>query len=122
MGCCGNSVRLHLIHARSKRGLLNVIGKASKFLFGTATEDDIRDLREHFNRVLSFAAKNSRAINLNYRKIAKQDSHLSKLLVHTNKLASFVNRALQRQDQLTGFLLRPEFIRHRCHSHLSLSC
>ncbi len=61
--------RLHPIHSRSKRGRLNVVGKASKFLFGTATENDVCDLREHYNRVLSFAAKNRKVINQNYKKI-----------------------------------------------------
>ncbi len=62
---------LHPIHLKSKRGLLDVVGKASKFLFGTATEDDIHDLREHYNHIFSFAAKNRRVINLNYKKIVR---------------------------------------------------
>lgn len=41
-----------------KKGLLNIVGSASKFLFGIATEDNVRDLREHYNHVLSFAARN----------------------------------------------------------------
>ncbi len=37
---------LHPTHSRIKRGLLNIFGKASKYLFSTATEGDIHDLRE----------------------------------------------------------------------------
>ncbi len=96
---------LHSIHARSKRGLLNIIGSASKYLFGTATEDDIRDLREHYNHVLSYAAHNHRVINLNYKKIAKLEFHLTKLLDHSNESTSMLNKALQRPDQITEFLL-----------------
>ncbi len=44
-------------------------------------------------------------INLNYKKIAKLESHLNKLLENTSKLATVVNKALQRLDQLTDFLL-----------------
>ena len=32
--------------ARHKRGLLDFIGKASKYLFGTATNDDVKSLAE----------------------------------------------------------------------------
>ncbi len=96
---------LHPVHARTKRGLLNIVGSASKFLFGIATDDDVRDLRERYNRVFSFAAHNRRVINLNYKKIAILQSHLSTLLNHANKLTSLLNKALQRLDRLTGFLL-----------------
>ncbi len=96
---------LHPVHARTKRGLLNIVGEAPKLLFGTATDDDVRDLRERYNHVFSFAAHNRRVINLNYMKIAKLQSHLSKLLDYTNKLTSLLNKALQRRDWLTGFLL-----------------
>ncbi len=85
---------LHTIHSRVKRGLLNIFGKASKCLFGTATEDDIHDLREHYNH----AAQNRRAINLNYRKIGILQSHLNKLLT------SIANKALQRLNLLADFL------------------
>ncbi len=54
---------LHPVHARTKKGLLNIVGSASKLFFGTATDDDVRDLRErYYNRVLSFAAHNRRVI------------------------------------------------------------
>ncbi len=96
---------LHPIHARSKKGFLDIVGSASKYLFGTATEDDIRDLREHYNHVLSYAAHNRRVINLNDKKIAKLEFHLTELLDHTNKLTSMLNKALQRLDQITEFLL-----------------
>ncbi len=56
---------LHPIHSRVKRGILNIFGTASKYLFGTATEDGIHDLKEHCNHVLCYAAHNSRVINLN---------------------------------------------------------
>ncbi len=57
---------LHLIHSKVKRGLLNIVGKASKYLYGTGTEDDIHDLREHYNHVLSYAANDRQVINLNH--------------------------------------------------------
>ncbi len=96
---------LQPLHSRVKRGLLNIFGKTSKYLFGTATEDDIHDLREHYNHVLSYAANNRRVINLNYRKIGILQSNLNKLLEHSNHLTSIVNKALQRLTLLTDFLL-----------------
>ncbi len=96
---------LHPVHAKEKRGLLNIVGKTSKFLFGTATDDDVRDLREHYNQLLSYAAQNRRVINLNCRKINRLQAHLDKLLSHTNKLTTVMNTALRRLDQLGDFIL-----------------
>ncbi len=96
---------LHPVHSRVKRGLLNIFGKTSKYLFGTATVDDIHGLREHYNQVLSYAANNCRVINLNYRKIGILQSHLNKLIEHTNQQTSIVNKALQYLNMLTDFLL-----------------
>ncbi len=96
---------LHPAHSRVRRGLLNIFGKASKYLFGTATEDDIHVLREHYNHVFFYAANNRRVINLNYRKIGILQSHLNKLLVHSNYLTAIINKTLQRLNMLTDFLL-----------------
>ncbi len=67
--------------------------------------DDIHDLREHYYHLFSCAADNCRAINLNYRKIDILQSHLNKLLEHTNDLTSIINKILQRLNMLTDFLL-----------------
>ncbi len=96
---------LHPLHSRVKRGLLNIFRSASKYLFGTASEDDIHDLKEHYNHVLSYAAHNRRVINLNYRKTGILQSHMNKLLEATNKLAKVMNKALQRLGLLIDFLL-----------------
>ncbi len=96
---------LHPVHSRIKRGLLSIVRSASKLLFGTATEDDVRDLRERYNHVFSFAAHNRRVINLNYKMITKLQSHLTTLLYHANKVTSLLNKALQNLDRLTEFLL-----------------
>jgi len=39
------------IISRSKRGLLNVVGKAYKYLFGTLDEDDRGELEEKINNM-----------------------------------------------------------------------
>lgn len=49
---------IHPIHARRKRSLLNLVGSASNFLFGTATEDEVQDVLEHYNKLIISAAQN----------------------------------------------------------------
>ncbi len=81
-------ITLHPVHSRSKRGLLNIVGSASKFLFGTATEDDVQDLKDHYNRVLTVASQNHRMVTLAFKKINILHDNLQKLLEHTNKLTN----------------------------------
>ena len=38
---------LHPVHARTKRQLINGFGKLSQYLFGTAMDEDVQDMREH---------------------------------------------------------------------------
>ena len=101
---------LHPVHARKKRGLLDFVGKTSKYLFGTATNDDIRDLREHYNRLLSYAAQNGKVINLNCRKIKRLQAHFDKLLTHTNKLTTVVNIVLRGLKHLENFILMDQAV------------
>lgn len=59
---------VHPSHARRKRGLLNLLGSVSNFLFGTATEDEVQDLRQHYNKLLTSADQNRRVVNPNCKK------------------------------------------------------
>ncbi|OIC16910.1 hypothetical protein A7M48_19895 [Acinetobacter baumannii] len=45
------------IISRSKRGLLNVVGKAYKYLFGTLDEDDREELEEKINNMSEDSVK-----------------------------------------------------------------
>ncbi len=96
---------IHPIHSRKKRGLLNIVGSASSFLFGTATEDEVQDLRKHHNDLLSYAAQSHQVINLNCKKIARLHSHLEKLLNVTNQLTLMTNSALQKLEELHTLFL-----------------
>ncbi len=98
-------ITIHPIHSRSKRGLLNIVGSASKFLFGTAKEDDVQDLKDHYNRVLTVASQNHQMVTLAFKKINILHDSLQKLLEHTNKLTEIVNKALQGLEQLSDFLI-----------------
>ncbi|XP_050707018.1 uncharacterized protein LOC126992355 isoform X2 [Eriocheir sinensis] len=95
----------HSVHSRVKRGLLNIVGSASKFLFGTATDEDVRDLRDHYAHVLSFAARNRRVINANCRKLAQLHTNIAVLLEQTNKMVEVINIVVKQIDQVNQFLL-----------------
>ncbi len=53
-----------LVKSRTKRGLINALGRVSQYLFGMAMDDDVRDLKEQYNRLLPFAAANRKVVNL----------------------------------------------------------
>ncbi|XP_050724426.1 uncharacterized protein LOC127002476 isoform X1 [Eriocheir sinensis] len=93
------------VHSRVKRGLLNIVGSASKFLFGTATDEDVRDLRDHYAHVLSFATRNRRVINANCRKLARLHTNIAVLLEQTNKMVEVINIVVKQIDQVNQFLL-----------------
>ncbi|XP_050733886.1 uncharacterized protein LOC127007225 [Eriocheir sinensis] len=95
----------HSVHSRVKRGLLNIVGSASKFLFGTATDEDVRDLRDHYAHVLSFAARNRRVINANCRTLARLHTNIEELLEQTNRMVEVINIVVKQIDQVNQFLL-----------------
>ncbi len=41
---------------RTKRGLINELGQLSRMLFGTAMNEDVKDLRKKYNHLASLAA------------------------------------------------------------------
>jgi len=96
---------LHPVHARTKRGLINALGRISQFLFGTAMDEDVQDLREHYNRLITIAATNRKVLNLNCKKLARLESNLKELLQHSNQLTRVLNSALIRLEALNEFLL-----------------
>lgn len=70
-------------NSRTKRALLNFIGKFSKTLFGTATVDDVNVLAKHINA------------------LTKRTKNLGDALVqHNQHLSSFMQSANQRMDNL----------------------
>ncbi len=41
---------LHPVHASTKRGLINELGQLSQYLFGTALDENVQDLRDTITR------------------------------------------------------------------------
>lgn len=90
---------------RTKRGLLNIVGKASKFLFGTATDDDLRDvhrlvnqLQERQNRLVTVVSEFTTVVNHTYDEIQANRDQLNRIIWHLSALAHAIN---QRFETLT---------------------
>ena len=75
---------------RTKRGLIDGIGKLSQMLFGTATEDDVEDLRGRYNQLLNIARTNNKAISLNCRNIARLEKQITELASYTQHLGDLI--------------------------------
>lgn len=88
---------------RTKRGLINGIGKLSQMLFGTAMNEDVDELRDRYNQLMTVAKANNKAINLNCRNIARLEKQISELASYTNLLGHSVNEMLRKLDSLYEF-------------------
>ncbi len=53
------------ISNRTKRGLINGLGQLSRILFGSAMDEDVEDLLERYNHLVSLAANQKKAIDMN---------------------------------------------------------
>ena len=95
----------HPVHARSKMGLVDALGRASQFLFGTAMDSDVQDLRKHYTQLVSMASANRRVINLNSNRVASLQPNVKDLLEHTNTLRKVLNNAITRINQITSLWL-----------------
>ena len=78
--------------SRSKRGLVDFVGKISKSLFGTATSGDIEDLKRHMQVLNNNNVKLAEAM-------ANQDQHLSSFINTVDKRFSNVMAAIQKNHQ-----------------------
>ena len=47
----GSYIDLHAIHSRVQRSLIPIIGKGLNFLFGTATESDLKTIHNNVDRL-----------------------------------------------------------------------
>ena len=81
---------------RTKRGLINGIGKISQFLFGTAMNEDVEDLKGKYNQLLSIAKSNHKAINLNCRNIERLEKQVTDLASYANLLGQSMNVMLAK--------------------------
>ena len=89
---------------RTKRGLVDGIGKLSRMLFGTAMNEDVEDLRNRYNRLASIATANNRTLHFNCFRISKLEQHVNDLAQYSTKLQSALNTALNSLKDIYNFM------------------
>lgn len=95
-------------HPRQRRGLLDVVGKASNFLFGTATEGEIADihtlihnLKDTQQRIISDISGFTTVINHTYDEIQTNRDHLNSITIRLSSLTYDIQTKVQTfHDQL----------------------
>ncbi len=83
-----------------KRGLIDGIGKLSRMFFETTMNDDVEELRNTYNQLMTLAKANNKTINLNCRNIVRLENEVTELSFYTNLLGSSVNVMLTKLDAL----------------------
>ena len=96
---------------RTKRGLIDGIGKLSQMLFGTAMNEDVVELRDKYNQLVNVTKANNKAINLNCRNIARLEKQVAELAAYTNLLHII----------LFVFTIHRQSVLHPLHGSLSMS-
>lgn len=79
-----NKAEILIVH-RKKRGLLNLVGRASKFLFGTMDDRDQKDINEHIENL----ENNNRNLINEYNQQIKINDYFNetiKLFLQTNSI------------------------------------
>lgn len=89
----------------TKHGFIDAIGQLSRMLFGTHMNEDVEQLRERYNQLISMASAHNKAIHLNCRNIAKLEKHVSDLALYTNQLKSALSNALVKLSSIYGFMV-----------------
>ena len=86
---------------RRRRGVINGIGHAMNFLFGTATEDELRDVKDILNEIqkeqgaiTQWIDQFTVVINHTYTEIQTNRNHLNKLAAEIEGIATELNSGL----------------------------
>ena len=90
---------------RMKSGLIDGIGKLSRMLFGTAMNEDVEDLRDKYNQLLTIAKANNKAISLNCRNIARIERQITELASYTQLLGDSMRKMLSQLNALYEFTI-----------------
>ncbi len=88
---------------RPKRGLVDGLGHLSRYLFGTALDSDVQELRHKYTYLTNIAEAQNKAINLNCRHLARLDCKLQDVANYTNTLHCAVNKVFKALDSLYTF-------------------
>ncbi len=85
---------------RPKRGLIDGLGHLSRYLFGTALDSDVQELRSKYTYLTNIAEAQNKAINLNCRHLARLDRKLQDVANYSNTLRTAVNKVFKSLDSL----------------------
>ncbi len=97
-----NYADVHLSH-RPKRGLVDGLGHLSRYLFGTALDSDVQELRHKYTYLTNIAEAQNKAINLNCSHLGRLDRKLQDVANYTNTLHCAVNKVFKSLDSLYTF-------------------
>ncbi len=86
-----------------KRGLIDGLGHLSRYLFGTAMDADVQELREKYTYLSNLAEEQNKVINLKSQNIARLDRKLQDVANYTNILRASLNTVLQSMNSLYAF-------------------
>ena len=99
--------RITPINKRTKRGLINAIGYASQFLFGTATDRDIRLIHKHINNQAEYQRLTRTQVNLHSQILNHTIADLASLHNITKTTANAINilkDAMNNQSNVNDYL------------------
>ncbi len=86
-----------------KRGLIDGLGHLSRYLFGTAMDADVQELREKYTYLSNLAEEQNNVINLNSQNTSRLDRKLQDVVNYTNILRASLNTVLQSMNILYAF-------------------
>ena len=104
----GNVDISQVIRARPKRGLFNFVGIASKYLFGTATSGDVKELGKKLHELALASKINGRLISQSYEAITFITSSVQEVINKTNNLINVVNKFSETFPYVTELFLISE--------------
>ena len=102
---------LRIAHAnRQKRGLFNVFGVMSKYLFGTALAGDVEALGTHVNNVARAVTQQNRVVTQTYKALDKFKGKMNAIISTTNKLKVVVEALTNTLPTIETLILFSEYL------------
>ena len=71
----------------------------------TAMNDDVEDLRNKYNQLLTIAKANNKAISLNCRNIARLERQITELASYTQLLGNSIKEMLSKSNALYEYTI-----------------
>lgn len=100
----------HPMHARVKRGLVDLFGYGARSLIGTAMDSDVQDLRHQYSRLMSIAETNQKIVHLNHEIINSLRANVQEILKYSNQLRTVIDNMGVRLDNLIDLLILDQAI------------